>query len=123
MGLSVSHGCFRAPYSTFGEWRNHLAVLGGYRLALSDFGFYYPEVGATQDSYAGEWEVTPKDALLILLAHSDCEGVIHHEHIPYLVARLEELYPMTQGYFRGITDQFIVGLRMAHDLAEDVQFS
>lgn len=64
----------------------------------------------------GEWDKVPEDPLLILLAHSDCEGKIKHEHAEILANRLEELDN------KDVTFRFIKGLRRAAKEGKDVEF-
>jgi hypothetical protein len=78
----------------------------------------------------GEWDATPADPLMILFAHSDCDGVIHPEQATPLANRLEEMLPLLPdgeggghvGNWREKTQKFIDGLRMAGAAGEDVEF-
>jgi len=133
MGLDTSHECWHGAYSAFTRWRHQLARVAGYQIAkledqlietvLFDWGHI------VNKNYYGEWDAVPSDPLIILIAHSDCEGVIHPQHAALLADRLEELLPLLDGdggghigNYREKTEQFIKGLRAAVALGEDVEF-
>jgi hypothetical protein len=142
MGLDTSHDCWRGAYSAFTRWRNQIAVVAGYRLmdslpeerAQGYFG-QYPMIewsGVEERNFAGEWHRTPPDPLLVLIVHSDCDGVIHPAQAKPLADRLEGLLPKLKelpdapghiGNWVEKTQRFIDGLREAYDLDEDVVFS
>lgn len=84
----------------------------------------------------GEWPSIPvrpdgtPDPLIILLAHSDCEGDLQVEFLVPLADRLEELIPLLGeedggghiGSFAKKTAQFVAGLRDAAARGEKVEF-
>jgi hypothetical protein len=84
----------------------------------------------SQCKIAGHWDTPPDDPLLILLIHSDCDGVIKAEHAAFLAQRLEQLLPLLPddyagghiGDWREKTQEFIDGLRAAAEADEDVDF-
>jgi hypothetical protein len=141
MGLGTSHDCWHGAYSAFSRWRDKLAVVAGYGMQdptpeEQAQGFYRQYValewsGIEEKNFQGEWTRTPSDPLIVLIAHSDCGGVIHPEQAGPLANRLEELLPLLPdecggghiGHWREKTQQFIDGLRMASRLGEDVVFS
>ena len=146
MGLSTTHDCWHGPYSAFTHWRNMLAVTAGYQLmhptpeeiadgAIPSHRYAMIEwTGISQENFAGEWTRTPPDPLIVLLAHSDCDGVIHPEQGGPLAGRLEGLLPLVPDYpyplnapipdyWRDQTRAFIDGLREAWRLGEDVGFN
>ncbi len=137
MGLDTSHGCWHGAYSAFSRWRHELAKQAGYEILpviledglkrdtiMIDWG-HLPE-----GSLMGEWDRTPEDPLIVLIAHSDCEGVIHPAQAEPLASRLEELLdklpaekdPGHIGDWRSKTQEFIDGLRLAVENGEDVDF-
>jgi len=134
MGLDTSHGAWRGAYSAFNRWRDQLARTAGYELVrldgdyrdtiLIDWGHIVPK------NYYGDWDDTPSDPLIILIAHSDTEGVIHPEHAGLLAERLEQILPQLPdgeggghiGDWREKTQAFIDGLRRAADAVEDLDF-
>jgi hypothetical protein len=135
MGLDVSHGCWSGAYSAFSRWRNELAVAAGYKVARHANGHVtatLPWDQFTEANLQGEWDYMPGDDPLIwLLAHSDCDGVIHPEQGELLAGRLEQLLPKLDAtetvghiwpHMRGVTEQFIAGLREAAVAGEDVEF-
>lgn len=141
MGLFVSHGCWVGAYSAFSRWRIQVAVSAGYQLmdslpeeqAQGHFG-KYPMIewsGVRGENFRGEWTRTPPDPLIVLIVHSDCDGVIHPAQAKPLADRLEELLPLLPdevapghiGHWREKTQAFIDGLREAVDLNEDVTFA
>lgn len=136
MGLDTSHDCWHGAYSAFSRWRNKLAEVAGYVFAKQkdDMGLEWDTVcvdwGHLQDKLYGDWDKTPDDPLLVLIAHSDCEGVIHPKQAKPLANRLEKLLPLLPdedggGHihnWRDKTQTFIDGLREAVSLNEDVDF-
>lgn len=139
MGLDTSHNAWHGAYGSFARWRNELARAAGYGLAKQPLSEDYPGVTTEQpdldwdsfapENYQGEWARTPDDPLIVLLAHSDCDGVIHPEQGRALADRLEELLPSitadafhSPGNHRQRAEQFILGLRTAAAANEDVDF-
>lgn len=140
MGLDTTHECWHGAYSAFSRWRNAVAVAAGYMVAPVK----WPGMGYETDSilidwghieeknYSGEWDAMPADPLIILIAHSDCDGEIKPEHCTPLADRLEELVPLlsdeggghiaARGGFKGATEKFIAGLRAAAEAGEPVEF-
>ena len=136
MGLGTTHGAWRGPYSSFNMWRNAVATAAGYAVykVVDDAGHLRPTVmidwgHVTSDQLRGYWGETPDDPLIVLIAHSDCEGVIMPEQATPLADRLEELLPLLDAERRGpiesdaeITRRFIDGLRSAASEDEPVEF-
>jgi recombination protein RecT len=103
MGLDTSHECWHGAYSAFSRWRNQVAVSAGYQLmnptpdeinegALPSL--QYPMIewsGVVEKNFMGEWDRMPPDPLIVLIVHSDCDGVIHPDHAGPLAARLAEI--------------------------------
>jgi hypothetical protein len=139
MGLDTTHEAWHGAYSAFTRWRNQVATAAGYEVAKigdpNDYG-YRPETALidwghiTQAHVAGEWDATPADPLLVLIVHSDCDGVIHPAQAGPLADRLEELLPLLPegdggghiGDWQGKTRRFIDGLRLAVASGEDLEF-
>jgi hypothetical protein len=132
MGLDTTHGCWHGAYSGFNRWRESLAKVAGYTVQTItwDDGTKLPAVlvdyGHLNIHAEGEWDKTPDDPLLILIVHSDCDGVIHPKQAKPLADRLEELLPLlpTGEFFdwKKDTKEFIDGLRLAINKNEDVEF-
>jgi hypothetical protein len=135
MGLDTSHDCWHGAYSAFYRWRNTLAEAAGYKFVKHDNGHTIaalPWDQFTEENLQGEWSYMPGDDPLIwLIAHSDCDGVIHPEQGELIAGRLEQLLPLlddttAQGHIypsmRAKTQQFIDGLREAAKAGEDVDF-
>lgn len=142
MGLDTSHGCWHGAYGAFSRWRNQLALSAGYELmhptpeeiaegALPSSQYAVIEwSGIVEKNFMGEWDRTPPDPLIVLFAHSDCDGVIHPAQGRLLADRLEELLPKlpegeAPGHIRNWRDKtqaFIDGLREAAAEGEDVEF-
>ncbi len=137
MGLDTTHNCWHGAYSAFTRFRNRLALAAGYEVldvkypdgsimptTLIDWGHL------SDETLQGQWERTPDDPLLVLIAHSDCDGVIHPEQAGPLADRMEELLPLLPvepapghiGDWRIKTQAFIYGLRLAVERGEDVEF-
>lgn len=137
MGLDTTHGCWHGAYSAFSRWRNTVAEAAGYTLMdpLPHEGPVgkYPMIewtGVEERNFKGEWDRTPPDPLLVLIVHSDCDGVIHPEQAGPLARRLAEIFPNMPegdggghiGNWRATTQAFIDGLLEAARLGEDVKF-
>lgn len=142
MGLDTTHDCWHGAYSAFSRWREYLAEVAGYTMHT------HPELpGRTPDidwgniertiglDLFGRWPAVPvrpdgtPDALIVLLAHSDCEGEIQEDMVGPLADRLEELLPLLEGdggghigSYREKTQTFIDGLRRAEAAGEAVGF-
>lgn len=154
MGLDTTHDAWHGAYSAFSRWRNKLAEVAGYtfhpdgdpfdaygmkvisisRLMVDiDWGAIEGVIGR---DLMGKWPQMPvrpdgiPDPLIVLLAHSDCEGEIQEEFCAPLADRLEELLPLLGdeeggghiGSYREKTEQFIRGLRKAAKREEKVGF-
>ena len=132
MGLDTTHNCWHGAYSAFGRWRNKLAEVAGYAFYKTESGSVIPLVdwGHLQDNLYGEWDKTPEDPLLVLIAHSDCEGKIYQKEAQALADRLQSLLPLLPdeiggghiGNWRETTQTFIDGLRDAVARNEIVEF-
>jgi len=143
MGLDLSHECWHGAYSAFGRWREKLAEVAGYAVwnvakaeSNSAYQYFCRETiiidwgHITDDNLQGHWEKIPDDPLMLIIAHSDCGGLIHWEHCERLAGRLKELLPgLPEGHgtghignWRDTTSTFIDGLLLAHSQKEDVYF-
>jgi hypothetical protein len=136
MGLDTSHNAWHGAYGAFSRWRNKIAEAAGYEIAKVEGQYGLRETilidwgHIAEENYYGEWDEVPSDPLILLIAHSDCEGVIHPEHARLLADRLEGLIPLLPdedvlghiGNYRSKTRQFVDGLRAAVAANEDVDF-
>jgi hypothetical protein len=139
MGLDTSHDAWHGAYSAFTRWRNTVAAAAGYAVwdVMYEDGYQSPTVmidwgHITERNLQGHWDETPSDPLIVLIAHSDCDGVIRPEQAKPLADRLEGLLARLNdeggghlermGGHRGATEQFIAGLRAAVEAGEDVDF-
>ena len=140
MGLDTSHDAWHGAYGAFGKWRHEVAVAAGFIKedeSLFPKGLYdnglkdSPLDWETLDSMTdcmGNWTKEPDDPLWYLLNHSDCDGVIRHEHCEALADRLEEFIPLLDDpesvslWRANRTRRFVDGLRAAHEAGEDVDF-
>lgn len=134
MGLDTSHDCWHGACGAFTRWRDALAKAAGYAfvrpegqrrdMVLIDWGHI------TEANLFGQWEETPADPLLVLIAHSDCEGRIVPRDAGPLADRIEQLLdglPTDRdfghvGDWRETTRRFVDGLRRAVAAGEDVEF-
>lgn len=152
MGLDTTHDCWHGAYSAFNRWRDKLAEVAGYtfhydihelsegtvmrsarQLVDIDWGGVEKTIG--RDLF-GSWPQMPvrpdgtPDPLIVLLAHSDCEGSIQAEFCAPLADRLAELLPLLGdedggghiGSYAAKTKLFIAGLRDAGSRGERVDF-
>lgn len=149
MGLDVSHDAWSGAYGAFSRWRDALAGAAGYELAWIATGELFeegrPPIGKwvptrqivlidwghiVRKNYDGEWDDMPHDPLILLIAHSDCDGHIYNEHLEPLIARLTELLPAIEGQnggghlgdIRATTERFIAGCRAALAAGESLEF-
>lgn len=154
MGLDTTHGCWHGSYPGFTQWRNALAHAAGYDLLAEHADLRVivvpdlPEEIWDGNHHLGDWDETPEDPLLVLLAHADNEGRIEAHHAGPLADRLEELIPALEkladpdvrgrdptvplGYepiqphrvaqWQNATRKFITGLRRAVEEGEPVEF-
>lgn len=139
MGLDTTHGAFHGAYSSFSRWRNAIEVAAGYPLVKDERGHTYPSNinwnEITEANLMGEWETTPEDPLVVLIAHSDCDGAIYPAQAGPLADRLEELLPKIpsgddyewghitrDGGLVAVTKNFIAGLRTAVAAGEPLGF-
>lgn len=132
MGLDTSHNCWHGPYSAFTRWRTAVARAAGYDVVQKvEQGFPFDEVqidwtAITEAHLQGAWMMTPADPLVVLIAHSDCDGYIHPAQAAPLADRLEALLPqLSDGgplSEQFLTRRFIQGLRLAVARNELVEF-
>jgi hypothetical protein len=138
VGLDVSHDTWHGAYSAFSRWRNGIAEAAGFDLTPREemhgqLGYWRDEwetIPDLSDKLMGKWDTPPDDPLLVLLIHSDCDGVIPAAVVPFLADRLEALLPKLTdeevgghiGNMRTKTQTFIDGLRAAAEAREDVEF-
>lgn len=131
MGLDTTHNCWHGAYSRFSRWRNAVAKAAGYHICVVREGEHGPHRDTIMIDWGhlpdkalhGDWPALPSDPLMILIAHSDCDGWIRAPHCEPLAARLEALLPKIEAEdFKEHTQQFIDGLREAAKAKEDVEF-
>ena len=137
MGLDTTHGCWHGAYSAFTRWRNTIALAAGYKLVKLDPQnpwYECPDINwdaVTEENLYGVWERVPEDPLILLIAHSDCDGEIRVRDAGPLADRLEELLPKVSsleddgghiGNWAKKTQAFIDGLRLAVEKNESVEF-
>jgi hypothetical protein len=116
MGLCIKN-CYQGPYTSFNKWREKVSEFAGYgNLRL-------------REGYAINGVPWPKnkDALIILLTHSDCEGHISWKQCKSISERLKQLIPaftcLGDPYYFEITKLFILGLELAYKNKEDIKFN
>ncbi len=142
MGLDTTHDCWHGSYSAFLRWRDKLAEVAGYTFHKDELGRFVPDIdwGNIQNIIGydlnGKWSTIPvrpdgtPDPLIILLAHSDCEGELQNEYLGAIANRLKELLPKLEGLEDGghignyvdKTQKFIDGLQLAYKNNENVEF-
>lgn len=138
MGLDTTHECWHGPYSHFNQWRIAVQIAAGWTL---DFMPYKSPGGRDLESaearhlawelfeepnYQGFWTTDPADVLVVLIVHSDCDGVIPHRFCAplsgVLRALAEKMCAPGDSWERLATIQFAEGLMLAHRRGEDVEF-
>ena len=139
MGLDVSHDAWHGAYSAFARWRHKIAELAGYAVWKVQYDDGYTDNTImldwghiTEANLMGEWDETPADPLIVILAHSDCDGLIHPAQAAPLADALEALMPKlvqlgdTTGHIQNWaykTRLMIDGLRLAAERGEDLEFA
>lgn len=113
MGLDTTHDCWHGSYGSFKGWRSVIADAGELTVNWDM---------VTSDNIQGDWHTDPEDVLMVLIAHSDCEGLLYHRYLSPLADRLEGLLPSLSGRYHEWTVQFIEGLRSADLHGDDVEF-
>lgn len=135
MGLDTSHDCWSGSYNAFGVWRHAIARAAGIPLALMA-GFYDGPTMCTSKCKDGvrcwhnalplPWEMWGNEALVALLCHSDCDGVLAADDCGPLAQALEELLPTLEEeeeeWVVAAARRFIAGLRRAVAAGEAVEF-
>lgn len=133
MGLDTSHGCWHGAYSSFGRFRSALAKAAGFlfvpdhprTFASLDWGSVHAAIGV---DLAGKWPSMPvrhdgtPEPLIVLLAHSDCDGEIQADMCGPLADRIEELMLRLDGEHVEDARRFVAGLRLAAAAGEPVDF-
>lgn len=124
MGLDTSHDCWHGSYGSFNSFRYDLAKLANIDLS-------------NMIGFGGLTEFPTKDVepLVILLNHSDCDGIIELEDTKPLATRLLHLLYKTKkqkkfkylfdeedGYLEYKIIQFATGLLEAYKNNEIVDF-
>ena len=136
MGLKTSHGCWEGDdYASFNLFRRRLAELANYCVHDGMIPWDLDRRQQPEGAAKGDWPELPLDPLIVLLAHSDHEGVIRAEHAAVLAGRIRELLmriPPEQydtikrinewELLRRQAEQFMGGLLAAHNAGEDVVF-
>lgn len=128
MGLDISHDGPHWSYSGFQIWRAAVVRAAGipmrkhdkhdrFDIADIDFNSFPPE------RFMGEWaEGDPGDPLLVLIVHSDCDGVIHPGHALALAERIDGLMEKLEPYHAEAAGDFVAALRRAWALHEPLEF-
>jgi hypothetical protein len=119
MGLDTSHNCWHGPYSAFMRWRKAVAAAAG----IPDLEAHWTKlIDPTYDQ--------PKRPLMILLNHSDCDGVIESkdcgplaDDLESILNKLDDKGPWQWSECGSTAKRFIAGLRAAAAAGEDVEFS
>ena len=136
MGLEMSHGCWDGDdYASFNLFRRRLADLANYCVHDGMIPWDLDRRQQPAGAAKGDWPEPPLDPLIVLLVHSDHEGAIRAEHAAPLAGRIGELLTRIppQQYdtikrinewtqLRQQAEQFMDGLRAAHNAGEDVVF-
>lgn len=157
MGLDTSHDAWNGPYSAFMSWRIALQKAAGWH-PVENYGDEWYGVDQTVVNWdditdaniQGEWESVPEDPLVVLIAHSDCDGILPVPVLLPLADRLEGLLDKFEDYgppghprpkpdnwndaepwppqrahydgYRAATERFITGLRAAAAAGEPIEF-
>jgi len=143
MGLDTSHDCWHGAYSAFARFRQAIAKAAGIPLGVMEGHYRPPEwafeqltpgaqyaIKETLQSLPLSWDLFKHDPLIVLLHHSDCDGILPLRHLPDLAKRLREIAPLLKGQDGGghLGDieakviQFAEGCELAASRGEDVEF-
>lgn len=131
MGLNTTHNCWNGAYSSFMAFRAEICRASGYGNIRERHGFGgsdpWPAAPFGPRDRSGMHAAAEVDPLLVLLMHSDCDGLIPAALCTAIADRLDSILPNVQdfGWGRSHTDetmQFARGLRLAAERGEDVEF-
>ena len=143
MGLDTSHNCWHGAYSSFGTWREDIARVLGWGTEEYQYGPSYAVPGPYQHLIArplgtstldnewelqtplfGVWQDDPDDVIMVLMLHSDCDGIIPTRFCQPLAERLLGIanQQQTLSWLQEATEQFATGLLVAASRGEDVDF-
>jgi len=149
--LDTSYDCWHGAYSAFCRWRQKLAHVAGFpplylmeHYCEASYNDWTREVHpanavstdavevlrACEGVLPIHWDYFKDDPLTVLLNPSDWDGKIAHEDCLPLADRLQGMMPRLPdvndlshiGNWRDTTQQFIDGLRRAHEVGEAVDF-
>ena len=98
MGLDTTHGCWHGGYISFSlVFREALARAAGYgeQMGAQD-GSTIDWDKITAANNRGRWNRLPKDPLVVLMVHSDCDGYIPVRALIPLADRMEGLLPAVE---------------------------
>jgi hypothetical protein len=142
MGLDMSHDAWHGAYSAFDRFRTTLTEVAGLPLVADPVSTSRKVVDVNWDAVSdaniqGEWgEKLPTlrdgtfDPLLLLLVHSDCDGVLHPYHAKLVADRVEELIPLLPaeggghiGLYGDKAQALVDGFRRAHAADEEIVFA
>jgi hypothetical protein len=142
MGLDMSHNAWHGGYASFDRFRTTLTAVAGLPLTDGDLpNTKWIDINwdaVTTLNLMGEWgEKLPTlrdgtfDPLMLLIVHSDCDGVLHPYHAKLIADRVEELIPLLpveaegrhRGYYAEKAQQLVDGFRRAHAAGEEVVFA
>ena len=127
MGLDTTHGCWHGAYSAFNRFRRAVAASLGADWDVCHGRKYAGETGEinrwpehwtttrVRDALLDHYSIDENDPILVLLAHSDCDGTIGPFEAGLLADRLEELEDKIEweAYHGSTVKGFIEGLRQA----------
>lgn len=129
MGLDTSHNAWHGPYSSFNDWREKVAQAAGFPDLWDMEGFQsdFRKRDSNREVISWEDERVPKTPLIKLLSHSDCDGELKWQDCKGIADELEKIIdkmPCDEivGYYKGKTEQFIKGCRLAHSRKENIDF-
>ena len=133
MGLDTSHDCWHGAYSSFDCWRTEICRAAGYGGINKREGFGGKEpwpvpLFNSESDISGMAAAAATDPILVLLMHSDCDGIIPAAHCAAIADRLDAILPKVRNADAGRpshvddTATFARGLRLAAERGEDVEF-
>lgn len=123
MGLDTTHGAYNGAYSSFNDFRR--ALLKAYNGEdLFDYvGYEYRSKRDNKRNSPGKLLINiDDDGLLLLMDHSDCEGMIRWVDCKLVADSIRKIAPKLPSHYMNMAIQFANGCQLAYTKKEDLLF-
>lgn len=123
MGLDTTHGAYNGAYSSFNDFRR--ALLKAYNGEdLFDYvGYEYRSKRDNKRNSPGKSLINiDDDGLLLLMDHSDCEGMIRWVDCKLVADSIRKIATKLPSNYMYMAIQFANGCQLAYTKKEDLLF-